>query len=78
MIIVLKGKDPYQTTKKALQKIPLPNLRGKKILIKPNAARLASPGEGVTTHPEVVAATIDHLKSRGRTILSSVRAVFLG
>ncbi len=65
MIIVLKGKDPYQTTKKALQKTPLSNLKGKKILIKPNAARLASPGEGVTTHPGVVAATIDHLRERG-------------
>lgn len=65
MIIVLKGKEPYQTTKKALQKTPLSNLKGKKILIKPNAARLASPGEGVTTHPGVVAATIDHLRERG-------------
>jgi uncharacterized protein (DUF362 family) len=65
VIIVLKGKDPYQTTKKALQKFPLSNLKGKKILIKPNAARLASPGEGVTTHPGVIAATIDHLKERG-------------
>ena len=65
VIIVSKGKDPYQTTKKALQKTALPHLRGKKILIKPNAARLASPGEGVTTHPGVVAAAIDHLKERG-------------
>lgn len=65
MIIVLKGKDPYQTTKKALQKLPLSNLKGKKILIKPNAARLAAHGEGVTTHPGVVAATIDHLRERG-------------
>ena len=65
MIIVLKGKEPYQTTKKALQKTALSNLKGKKILIKPNAARLASPGEGVTTHPGVVAATIDHLRDRG-------------
>jgi uncharacterized protein (DUF362 family) len=64
-VIVLKGKNPYQTTKIALQKFPLPNLKGKRVLIKPNAARLASPGEGVTTHPEVVAATIDHLKERG-------------
>jgi len=65
VIIVLKGKDPYQTTKKALQRNPLSNLKGKKILIKPNAARLASPGEGVTTHPGVVAATIDHLREQG-------------
>lgn len=64
MVIVLKGKNPYQTTKRALQNFPLPNLKGKRVLIKPNAARLAFPGEGVTTHPQVVAATIDHLKEK--------------
>ena len=64
-VIVLKGKNPYRTTKRVLETFPLPNLKGKKVLIKPNAARLASPGEGVTTHPLVVAATIDHLKEAG-------------
>ncbi|MEW6376650.1 MAG: DUF362 domain-containing protein, partial [Thermodesulfobacteriota bacterium] len=64
-VFVLKGKNPYQTTRRVLQKFPLPNLKGKKILIKPNAARLAYPGDGVTTHPLVVAATIDHLRERG-------------
>jgi len=62
LVIVSKGKNPYKTTRLALQKFPLPNLKGKKVLIKPNAARLAYPGDGVTTHPLVVAATIDHLK----------------
>ena len=45
--------------------LPLSNLKGKNVLIKPNAARLAFPGDGVTTHPQVVAATIDHLKGEG-------------
>ena len=65
LVMVSKGKDPFQTTKQVLQKFPLPDLKGKKVLIKPNAARLASPGEGVTTHPGVVEATIDHLKEKG-------------
>jgi uncharacterized protein (DUF362 family) len=65
LVIVLKGKNPYQTTRTALQRFPLPNLKGKKVLLKPNAARKASPGEGVTTHPLVVLATIDHLKEQG-------------
>ncbi len=64
-VFVLKGKNPYQTTRAALQKFPLPNLKGKKILLKPNAGRIASPGNGITTHPLVVLATIDHLKERG-------------
>jgi uncharacterized protein (DUF362 family) len=65
LVIVSKGKNPYHTTKRGLQKFPLPYLKGRNVLIKPNAARLASPGDGVTTHPQVVAATIDHLKERG-------------
>ncbi len=65
LVFVSRGINPYQTTRLALQKYPLPNLKGRKVLIKPNAARLAFPGEGVTTHPGVVEATIDHLKGVG-------------
>jgi uncharacterized protein (DUF362 family) len=60
-VVVSKGKDPYETTIKALRASPLPEMRGKRILIKPNAARLARPGQGITTHP-LVGAVIDHLK----------------
>jgi shikimate dehydrogenase len=49
LVIVSKGDNPYETTKRVLQIFPLANLKGRKVLIKPNAARLASPGEGVTT-----------------------------
>jgi uncharacterized protein (DUF362 family) len=65
LVIISKGKTPYVVTKKGLERFSLPDLKGRKVLIKPNAARLASPGDGVTTHPQVVAATIDHLKERG-------------
>ncbi len=64
IVIVSKGNDPYHTTLQVLQKFPLPDLQGKKILLKPNAARLSSPGDGVTTHPLVVSATIDHLREK--------------
>lgn len=63
-VVVQKGEDPYQTTRLALQHFDFQNLKGKRVLLKPNAARLASPGEGVTTHPLVVEATIDHLKGQ--------------
>jgi len=65
LVVISKGEDPYETTKTALQKFPLQDLKGKRVLIKPNAARLASPGEGVTTHPLAVEATIDRLKGEG-------------
>ncbi len=64
-VLISKGKDPYLTTMTALRSFALPNLKGEKILVKPNAARLASPGDGVTTHPLVVLAAIDYLKERG-------------
>ena len=65
MVIVSKGKNPYVTTKRGLQKFPLPDLKRSRVLIKPNAARSSLPGDGVTTHPQVVSATIDHLRERG-------------
>ena len=65
LVIVSKGDNPYEITKGILQIFPLPDLKGRKILIKPNAARLATPGEGVTTHPLVVEAVIDYLKEKG-------------
>lgn len=65
LVIVSKGEDPYRTTKMALRRLPLPDLKSKRILIKPNAARLASPGDGITTHPLVVSATIDYLREKG-------------
>jgi uncharacterized protein (DUF362 family) len=65
IVHISRGKDPYQTTRAILQRFPLPDVKGKSVLVKPNAARLASAGEGVTTHPLVVSATIDELKERG-------------
>ncbi|MDI6764513.1 MAG: DUF362 domain-containing protein [Thermodesulfobacteriota bacterium] len=65
LVIISKGKGPYDTTRMALKRFPLPDLKKRRILIKPNAARLASPGNGVTTHPLVVSATIDHLRENG-------------
>jgi uncharacterized protein (DUF362 family) len=65
LVLVSRGKDPYGTTKGILERFSLPGLKGKSVLVKPNAARLASPGDGVTTHPQVVGATVDYLKERG-------------
>jgi len=60
-VVVVKGKDPYRAALRALQHFSLKRWKGRRILIKPNGARLASPGEGVTTHPMVVEALVDYL-----------------
>ena len=40
LVMVSKGEDPFRTTERVLQRFPLPDLKGKNVLIKPNAARL--------------------------------------
>lgn len=65
LVIITKGKDSYETTRKALEHFPHLALKKRSILLKPNAARLAAPGDGVTTHPLVLSATIDHLRECG-------------
>lgn len=65
---VAHSQDPYQNTITALQSITLERIRGKRVLLKPNAGRMARSGEGVTTHPEVVAAAIDAFQQAGAEV----------
>ncbi len=58
-VYVSAGDGPYGNTLAALTQMDLSPARGKRVLLKPNAGRVAPPGAGVTTHPEVVAAAID-------------------
>lgn len=46
-VVVVKGNKLYEITKKALNQFDFQEVRGKKILIKPNAARVANPGDGI-------------------------------
>ena len=78
LVIVSKGVDPYRTTQRVLQRSPLPDLKGRKILLKPNAARLALPGQGVTTHPSVLEATIDHFRERGASDIAVGESCIFG
>ncbi|MGA1874588.1 MAG: DUF362 domain-containing protein [bacterium] len=58
-VIITQGGDPYKNTMSALEALSLPTLRGKRILLKPNAGRLVPARQGITTHPHVIAAAID-------------------
>jgi uncharacterized protein (DUF362 family) len=53
------GKGPYSNTRAVLAGIDLSPACGKRVLLKPNAGRIADKGTGVTTDAMVVAATID-------------------
>ncbi len=51
-----------------MENVPLDCVRGKRVLLKPNAGRIAKPGSGITTHPEVVAAAIDVFRKAGAEV----------
>jgi len=58
-VYVAGGDGPYANTCAVLAQIDLSPARGKRVLLKPNAGRVAPPGAGITTDPQVVAAAID-------------------
>ena len=62
------GQGPYENTKAALSKIDLSAAHGKRVLLKPNAGRLAAEDSGVVTNSQVVAAAIDAFREAGAEV----------
>jgi prephenate dehydratase len=58
-VYVAGGAGPYANTRQALKSVDLSGLKGKRVLVKPNAGRIAERDSGIVTNPEVVAAAID-------------------
>ncbi len=65
---VAHGNGAYANTLAALQPIDLSSVRGKRVLLKPNVGRVATPGSGIATHPDVVAAAIDIFRDAGADV----------
>lgn len=63
-----QGRGAYANTRAALESLDLSAVRGKRVLLKPNVGRVALPGEGITTHPDVVAAAIDVFNELGAEV----------
>jgi len=78
LVVVRKGGDAYEQARSALQALPLPDLTGRRVLVKPNAGRLSRPGRGVTTNPDVVAAVLDEVMGRGVADLAVGESPILG
>ncbi len=68
MTVVTHGRGAYKNTLNALKDLPLGVVRGKRVLLKPNAGRPAEPGKGVTTDPQVVGAAIDVFRQAGAEV----------
>jgi uncharacterized protein (DUF362 family) len=62
------GQGPYANTRRALESIDLSPAQHRRVLLKPNAGRLAEPEMGITTHPQVVAAAIDAFRTAGAEV----------
>ncbi len=65
---VAAANGPYDNTRAALDQLDLSPARGKRVLLKPNAGRIAPPGAGITTHPQVVAAATDVFSKAGAKV----------
>ena len=68
IVYVAKGKTPYENTRRVLSQMDLSLFRGKNVLLKPNAGRIAPEGQGITTDKMVVAAAIDAFVDSGAKV----------
>ena len=67
-VFVTGGEGPYANARKALACIDLSAAKGKRVLLKPNAGRIASADSGIVTNPEVLAAAIDAFREAGADV----------
>jgi uncharacterized protein (DUF362 family) len=65
---IARGTDPYATARAALSGVDLTDLRGLRVLVKPNAGRVAPPGSGIVTDARVVGAVLDALAEVGARV----------
>ena len=65
---VAAGSGAYDNTRDALSNLDLSVARGKRVLLKPNVGRIAPPGAGITTDPQVIVAAIDAFQEAGAEV----------
>ena len=62
------GEEGYRVTREALARVSLERASGARVLVKPNAGRIAAAGTGTNTSPEVVAAVVDAFLEAGAKV----------
>lgn len=67
-VCVAGGQGAYMNTSEALRSLDLSPAKGKRVLLKPNAGRIAPMGSGVVTNPMVVAAVADAFIKAGAVV----------
>lgn len=68
-VTVAAGHDGYAATREALAEWDLGTACGRLVLLKPNAGRVAAPGSGIVTSPQVMAAVIDAFQEAGARLI---------
>lgn len=63
-VAVAKDKHIERAVRNVLDSLNLPDLNGKKILLKPNCGRKTEPKIAVNTNPDVVSAIFEYLKEK--------------
>lgn len=61
---VAKSSDARHAVLKAMDSVELPDLSGRRVLLKPNIGRTAEKHRGINTNPEVTEAVFDYLRAR--------------
>jgi len=77
-VSVAGGRGPYRNVADALRGLDLSPIRGKSVLIKPNAGRKVPPGMGITAHPQAVEAVIDLMLEKGASKVAVGESPILG
>lgn len=72
------SSDAYGNIRSALEKLDLSLVKGRNILIKPNAGRITEPESGVTTSPDAVGGCADALTEAGASRITIGESPILG
>ena len=78
LVSVAHGSGPYQNIIVALKRLDLSVIKGKRVLIKPNAGRHVTGCRGITTHPEAVGAVIDAVAAEAPAYIAIGESPILG
>ena len=79
-LIVVHGSDPAEMTRQALAAAKIETLiaPGAHVALKPNLVVSKPASSGATTHPEILAAVIDYLRSKGFEHISIMEGSWVG
>ncbi len=70
IVAITGGSGAYENTRSALAALDLSRVTGKKVLIKPNAGRIAPPESGITTSADAVGACADAILEAGAGVVA--------